>query len=382
MNRQQAPKFQLIEKINIIKAKKHLIDNKIPVYTINAGTEDIIKIEFIFEAGICFQDKSLIANCTNSMLEEGTKNLTSSEIAEKIDFYGAYIETKTGYDYASISLYCINKYFEQTIEIIADILQNPIFSEKELNIYLKNRQHKYLVNEQIIDNIARRKFFNSLFGEKHPYGKHAILSDFENVITNDLKKFFNKYYTSDNCKIIIAGKVYEKHLTIINNFFGKNNTKKHLIPNKTYSIESDKNKRIYIEKPKAVQSAIQIGKTFFNILHQDYPKMQVVNTILGGYFGSRLMKNIREDKGYTYGIYSAIISLKSSGIFTIVSEVKKEAKQNVIDEIYIEIDKLKNKLVEPEELNRVKNYLLGQIQEGFIDLLLFQQLLQIFLNTI
>ena len=366
MNRQQAPTFELIDHINIIRAKKNELDNKTPVYTINAGTEDIVKIEFLYEAGIWYQNKSLVASCTNSMLEEGTRKYTSMQIAEKIDFYGAHIELQIGYKYATLSLYCINKYFKQTIEIVSDILHKPIFPEKELSILLKNKKHNYIINEEVAEKVAGYKFSEALYGKEHPYGKYAKLPDYDKLKVTELKKFFENYYTTDNCKIIISGKINNDHITSINKFFGNRTThKKKFLQKNNTSINPNKDKRIFIERPDAVQSAIRVGKVLFNKLNPDFSRMTIVNIILGGYFGSRLMKNIREEKGYTYGIGSALVSLEESGYFTIASEVKKEVYLKVIDEIYIEINKLKRDLVSSEELSRVKNYIMGQMLKGF-----------------
>jgi predicted Zn-dependent peptidase len=120
-----------------------------------------------------------------------------------------------------------------------------------------------------------------------------------------------------------------------------------------------------IPRKEVFQSAIRVGKELFNRHHTDYAGMQVLNTVLGGYFGSRLMKNIREDKGYTYGIGSMIISLHHSGYFVIASEVGTGVTKKAVKEVFVEINRLRNELIPENELSLVKNYIMGQIIRMF-----------------
>ena len=119
------------------------------------------------------------------------------------------------------------------------------------------------------------------------------------------------------------------------------------------------NYRQSIEKEGALQSAIRIGKLMFNKTHPDFQSLQVLNTVYGGYFGSRLMSNIREDKGYTYGIGSGLVSLQHGGYFFITTEVGVDVTAKAIKEIYFEMDRLRKEKITTDELQLVKNYLLG-----------------------
>ncbi|MBK7183115.1 MAG: insulinase family protein [Bacteroidetes bacterium] len=203
-------------------------------------------------------------------------------------------------------------------------------------------------------------FYRITFGEKHPYGINVKESDFDAIKKKHLIDFYNKAYTSDNCKIILAGKIQDDVYELLEKHFGKNDwssNNQHIINDTT--IHTIKEREQIILKNDALQSAIRIGKIMFNKKHEDYQAMQILNTIYGGYFGSRLMSNIREDKGYTYGIGSGMVSLQNSGYFFISTEVGVDVCQNAINEIYFEMNRLKEELVSEDELQLVKNYLLG-----------------------
>ncbi len=367
LNRKIQPAYKSIDKINIIKAECHKLNNNIPLYVINAGTEDVIRIDLIFDAGVWSNPKPLVATTTNALIGEGTHTLNSAEIHEKLDYYGAFINHLVNKDSASVSLYSLTKYLKETLPVFEDIVKNPSFPQKELDIYLKNKTQSFIVENEKVSTLSLRKFLNVNFGTKHPYGSALELKDFKNVDRKQLLDHHTRLYNANSCKIIVSGKLTNDTMTLLQRSFGNADwvNKNFKDSKKIYEIDEDKKKRHIIEKNDAIQSAIRIGKKTINKTHPDYAGLQVLNTVLGGYFGSRLMSNIREDKGYTYGIGSVVMSLKNSGIFSIITEAGADVTKETINEIYFELDKLNNELIKSEELNLVKNYMLGEILKIF-----------------
>ncbi len=375
LNRAQAPQFTIVEKVEMIKAGIQQLKNKIPVYTVNGGTQDIVKIEFLFDAGIFKQIVPLQAVTVNALIEEGTSKLSADQIADAIDFYGAFLETNIGQDNASIVLYTLNKHLQSVLPIVEQIIKDAVFPQNELDIHLKNKKQQFHVNNQKVANVARKHFSELIFGAKHPYGINVKEADFEIINRSYLNEFYNNFYRSGSCKIILSGKVEESVFTLLDNHFGGNDwseytdkmndlNKQKYLTNNTIPIITSPDREHVIKKENAMQSAIRIGKVLFNKTHPDFQKLQILNTVYGGYFGSRLMSNIREDKGYTYGIGSGIVSLKNSGYFFISTEVGVDVCQNAIDEIYFEMQRLREELISEEELSLVKNYLLGSFLRG------------------
>lgn len=359
IDRTIAPEYKEIEKVDLVEARKKQLSNGVPLFVINAGSQELVKIEFLFPAGNIKSQKPLIAYCTNNMLKEGTRNSSSSEIAERLDYYGAFLETECHKDFASVVLYSLNKHLNKTIEILKEIILEPVFPQKELEVFLQNNKQKFMVSLSKVDFVARHKFTELLYGKEHPYGKVAEPEDYEQVKTEDLKEFYEQNYELSNANVIIAGYVTDDIVNIVDQAFGKVTATGKLAPGEnSFKIKSGNQKDI-IEKKDAIQSAIRIGRIMFSKTHPDYIPMQILNTVLGGYFGSRLMNNIREDKGYTYGIGSALVSLKQSGYFFITTEVGTDVTQKAINEIYYEVKRLREDLIPPAELELVKSYLMG-----------------------
>lgn len=361
LDRINPPEFKIIEQVNIVRATETRLDNGIPVYTINTGTQDLVRIELQFRAGIVYQSEPLVASSTNAMLTEGSKKFSAAEIAEAIDYYGAFLETDASQDFASLNLYTLTKHVGSVLPVLEDVVKNSVFPDSDLNIYVQNKRQKFLVSNKKVDSIARKKFKALIFGEKHHYGYNIKLEDYDEFHREHLIYFHNRFYRAGNCRIIIAGKVNDDLIPLLNKYFGGSDWQSELPPPQidTSTIATEKEKKHLVYKEDAVQSAIRVGRLLFNKTHPDYKAMQVVNAALGGYFGSRLMMNIREDKGYTYGIGSGLVSLQYAGYFFISTEVGVDVCSKALDEIYHELERLRKEPIPEEEMSLVRNYLLG-----------------------
>jgi len=360
LNRTLAPESLQVNEIKFLEPLAQHLDNGIPVFTINAGKQELVRIEFIFENVNWDASKPLQAVGVSHLINNGTDKLSAKEIADKVDYYGAFLQTEYGADQSSVKLYTLNKHLPSVLPILRSILNESIFPEQELAIFVQNQKQSLQVNLQKNDFLARRQFANSIFGNT-PYGSNIDAEDYNALKRDDLINYFKAAYKPENCTVIVAGKFEENEFAILNNVFGNQwqNTETSLI-NK-FTFEASPKGELLIERPEAIQSAIRMGALSISRNHHDFPGFQVLNCLLGGYFGSRLMANIREDKGYTYGIGSAVVSLRDAGYFFIATEVGTEVCNNALREIEKEIDLLKTELVADQELDLVRNYMLGSM---------------------
>ena len=360
--RNTAPDFKTVDSIEILADQKYSLSNNIPVHVINGGSQDVVKIEFIFNAGVWAQKSPLIASMASSMLNEGTNKYNAAEIAEKFDYYGAYIGFAAAKHDASISLYTLNKYLTETLELTEDLIKHSSFPKKEFQTVLLNKKQQYQIEHQKTNVLAKDKFNELIYGENHPYANTFSDEEFDQLDLEKVKAFYQKCYRPENCHIIIAGKVDDTVLEKLENLFGSEKWSiSKPIDNPGHDVVHSKDKTTFIPKDDAVQACIRIGRPIINKTHEDYTTLQLFNLILGGYFGSRLMQNIREDKGYTYGINSIVISHLKAGHFVIVTEVGSDVCKDAISEIFKEIKRLRDELVPEDELKLVKNYISGEM---------------------
>jgi len=367
IDRTQQPPIKTINSIDIRNANKYSLSNGLPVYSIHSGTEEILKVDLLFRAGSWFQPKPMVALATSEMLTEGSKKYSSQEIAGWLDYYGAFLKAAANKDVATVSLLTLKKYVRPTLEILAEILKNPTFPERELSIYLNNRKQQYLLDHSKVGTLSRVKFNEALFGNHHPYGRVPELEDHDQVRREDLQAFHQLHYNSGQCEILLTGNIDESVQSILDEYLGGNDWKGNgrEIKKSDFRAFTTTEKEVFTPKQDAVQSSLRLGKLLFNKRHPDFPGMQVVNTILGGYFGSRLMKKVREEKGYTYGIFSMMVPLVHEGYMTIASEVGAPVCRKAIDAIYQEIKRLRTEKVDRQELDMVRNYMMGQLLRAF-----------------
>ncbi len=354
-----------VQPLTLAPVRKVLLENAIPVYTIESGTEDITRMEFVFRAGQIKETSALQSSTTNMMLTEGSEDLTSEEINRLLDFYGVFFHLYADKDLAGLVVFFLSRHSEKVIQLSHQILFRPVFPEKEFSVLMKKRLRWYLVNREKVQNLAADKFFESIFGPSHPYGRQVNQKDFESLNTSMLKEFHNNFYTPGDLTIIVSGRPFTGTVEILNKYFGSLKTGVPSNDKSIISFNGEEDKKVRITKQGAVQSSIRIGSVTIDKRHPDYPGLKVMNTMLGGYFGSRLMKNIREEKGYTYGINSVLTSLNISGYKVVIADVSTKNAYFAIDEIYKEIKRLQNEAAGKEELEVVRNYLSGEMVRMF-----------------
>ncbi|MEA1878488.1 MAG: pitrilysin family protein [Bacteroidota bacterium] len=362
--RSKAPAFAIPEQLYPIKPDLYQSSLGFPIYTISAGTEPVVRLDFIFQAGTRYQNELFISGCTNSLLTEGTHCRTGKEIAETIDFLGSYIYPFYDRDEAGITMYCLEKHLKKNLELVLEILQKPSFPPEEIEIFKAKKRQSLILDKQKPEHAAREHFLENIFGQKHPYGIHGKLEDLDVLEQEKLVSFHQTFYNPTNMKIILTSRDCTEHLPFLEEMLSgwKSSPMSRPFPKPVPPPENQRPDHHYIEVNQATQTSIRLGKVMPDRHHPDYPMLSIINTILGGYFGSRLMQNIRENKGYTYGIGSGLISFKEQTILTISSSVTSEVYADAIKECFLELKKLREELVPEKELSRVRNYLIGDLQ--------------------
>jgi predicted Zn-dependent peptidase len=357
LDRINAPKSSSLETIKLIEGSSHVLKNGMPVYYINTPDCNVLRVDFVFNAGLRNQKMPGQATATGSMLSEGTSKYSAKELADALDNYGAYFQSKVHVDDAQITLYCLPKFLPQSLEYVYAVLTDCTFPERELETYKTNSIQRLLVNSQRNSFLNRRAFYSSIFGNTNSYGSPVNKGDYENISRGTASSFYQENYLPGIKYVLVSGQADGPILSLLD---GALSSLPFLpaAPSPIHLSES-RAENLFVENDNSVQSAIRIGRKLFGRNHPDFKKMQVLNLALGGYFGSRLMKNIREEKGLTYGIYSAVESYWDGGAFYVETEINNELRETGRTEILHEIGKLREELLPDQELNLVKNYLLG-----------------------
>lgn len=366
MDRTIQPEIQPLKNFHIQTPVRTTLPNGIPLTVINAGEQEVVRMDVLFSGGRWQQSQKLQALFTNRMLREGTTKYTAATIAEKLDYYGSWLELSSSSEYAYITVYSLNKYLAKTLEVVESMIKEPLFPQKELQTILDTNIQQYLVNTSKVDFLAHRSLLKFLYGEQHPCGKIVMEEDYHTITPEVLREFYERYYHSGNCSIFLSGKVTDDIISRVTDIFGIPFGQYQLqMPKLSFPFAAIPEKRIFTEREDAMQSAVKMGCTTITREHPDYPKLRVLMTLFGGYFASRLMSNIREDKGYTYGISAGVVFYPDSGLLIVSTETDNEYVEPLIQEVYHEIDRLHQEPVSAEELRMVRNYMLGEMCRSY-----------------
>ncbi len=362
LERKQAPKIvdAVDFNLHLRPAEKFTLDNGVDVYAINAGAEEVLSVEWVFYAGNWFEEKNLVAASTNFLLRNGTSQKNAFQINEHFEYYGSYLNRACYNETATITLHSLSKHIRELLPVVKELIVDSVMPQDELDIYRQNMKQRLKVNLKKSDFVANRLIDVHLYGKDHPYGKFSTAGEFDMLEREQLQSFYKRYYQQGKLIMFVAGKLPDGLFALLNKHFGDLPNKEGVLQNIPATSSVEKKYRV-INDPEGVQGSIRMARPFPNRHHPDFLKVQVLNTLLGGFFGSRLMSNIREDKGYTYGIHSYLQNHIHDTAWMISTEAGKDVSEAAIAEVYNEMKTLREELVDDEELLLVRNYMMGGI---------------------
>ncbi|HEY4966510.1 MAG TPA: pitrilysin family protein [Puia sp.] len=365
LNRKSAPEITDAINFQLGLPPYHKISlrNGVDVYILDMGTVDTLMMSMVFYSGNYFETENGVAAATNFMLKSGTRSKTAYDINDFFEYFGAYLNRQSGHETAELTLHCMKKHFAELLPVVAELIADSVFPEEELDIYKKNMQQRLQVNLRKNDFVAGRLIDSYLFGTDHPYGRFSSLDMYSALNIEGVKEYYKKRYLGGRCIIFIAGPLPAGIATLIDTHLGSLPLNGSAPPeSEPWAIVPAKEKKYRITNdPDSVQGAIRVARNFPNRHHPDFQKMQVLNNLFGGFFGSRLMANIREDKGFTYGIHSYLMNLVQESAFMISTEAGKDVTEETLREVYLEMKRLCDEPVPDDELKISKNYMIGTL---------------------
>ena len=332
--------------------------NDVPIYQIHKENAQVVLVDIIFKAGRLQEHKQMAASCTAALLSEGTTQRSSQEIAEYVDYHGATLRVRSDFDTTSIKLLSMTKHIDKLTGLLEEILTMPLFSQDELELIISRRKERLKMDLQKNDIISYRRLTESLFGYNHPYGYNSAPEKYDLIEQADLITHHAQLFNAQNCACFVAGEINPTIVARLKTILSSLPKGSEYVEHKRLSKQPS-SIRESVVRGNPLQTSIRMGRHCFSRNHPDYHKLLMANTILGGYFGSRLISNIREDKGLTYGIYSMLDTHMADGSLMISTDVDKSNVKQTIAEIKKELDRMCQEKVPEDELSLVRNYVSG-----------------------
>ena len=345
--------------IELQEAERTTLANGIELYTLHSDDFEVLRVSFVFRAGSACQRVPFSASAATNLLAEGSTRMTAQQIAERLDYYGSWYDVNIDRDYAYINFATLSKFFAETLAVAEEILLRPAFPDEELRIYAAKRRQRLAIERTKVDVRAREAFARALFGPTHPYGISSDAAEYDRLTRDDVVAFHRRHYTAENCFVVCSGRIGPGEKAVIAALAEQ--LPRGGVPDAVPFPPPVSEHEVFVEHPGAVQTSLRLGRLLFPRQHPDFVGMQVVATALGGYFGSRLMQNLRERNGYTYGVVAAMVNFERAGYFAVATQVGTDVAREALREIYREIERLREEPMPEEELELVKNMMSGEM---------------------
>lgn len=351
---------KLIAAPQFLPLNSNTLDNGISVYQLDGASQDVQRIELVFPAGKAMVNNPLVGSIFSKLILSGSKKFSAQVLNQQLDQWGVFAETDIGQTQTILRFYALNRVLDKLIPFIAEWIPQLAFPHDEFEREKTKHYQKFKVNLEKVNVLAARSFRKRLYHE-HPFGRIVEEEDFNQVQWEDMSRFFSEHAWTKGLQIYCAGKTNEKTLALLNAHLGQWSLTKEQFELEIGQPSNMHGELLRVEKNGALQSSIIVGGILPCIKHPDYPALKLSGMALGGYFGSRLMKNIREDKGYTYGINCSIKSQEEWSVLSISTEVGKEHAEDTLKEIFNEFNRWLEAGFEIGELQKVRNYMLGSL---------------------
>ena len=325
------------------------------VITIPIPDTPLVRVDFLFLGAQWVQNHPLQARFAFSQLREGTRRYEGDTYAETLDYYGATVTTACNLSYASVTLHCLQKFLEPVYDIVLSGITEPLYEQKKLDLALSQGRTTWQIQHQKVDTLCKEELYRRLFGPQHPMGHFPTLADYDTLTPDLLHAYHQAHIRSNYQAVLVTGNVEDfKDLEAVKEVNATNS-----FPVKQVLSTEEQHVRLESGLPR-VQAAVRLGCLMPTFDHPDMPLLRLAITLLGGYFGSRLMSNIREQRGYTYGINAILYYVPYNNALVIACETATQYAEAVVGEVRRELQRLCDEPVGEDELQMVKNYMEGQ----------------------
>ncbi len=335
--------------------------NGMKMWIASNGEEEINKLSIYMTGGAFQESRPVQATACSIAVFNGNSKMSFSQIAEAIDFYGAWRAAQVYDNCTAFSISSLNENFERTLPIFVESLRTPIFPDNEFEPIKRQLAVSCATAREKVKYIANKEIMRLYYGKNHPLATNPTPDDINALTQEHMRSFHSTFYKAQNCNVVFAGNISDREMAVVEDVLGEWQPSGEPAQQVELPFSPSSEMLKIVDKPGAVQSAIVMMLKTVPRQHPDYFKLRILCTVLGGYFGSRLMKNIREDKGYTYGISANHSGRAFDGYVGIATECDTRHTWDVISETHNEIKRLRDELISQQELETVKRYMLSDL---------------------
>ncbi len=361
-DRSQPPKAGPPRPLQLPAFDSKALSNGIPVVLVGMHEVPVAEMILVVRAGATADPAGCegLASMTAEMLDEGAGGRDALALADAIDFLGATLETGADWDASTVSLRVPVARLADALPLMADVALRPDFPDKELARLRKEALTALLQARDVPGRIASRAVAEAVFGKAHRYGRPETgdATSIAAISIAGLRSFHDARYTPQAATLVVVGDVTaESALPLLEKAFGawKPPAAAPAVPAVPAPPQVRERAVWLVDKPGSVQSAIRLGRVGVSWTDPQYAATEVMNTLLGGSFTSRLNDNLREKHGYTYGARSGFARYRTAGLFMAMADVQTDKTAPALTEFMKEITRIRTPPT-PEEAERARSY--------------------------
>ncbi|MBQ9077893.1 MAG: insulinase family protein [Muribaculaceae bacterium] len=362
LDRKTPPPVSGFAELHIPEVRHLTLDNGIPLTVLDSGEQEVNRLTLAWDGGIAETRLHAIASLTSNMLREGSRHHSGSEIAETFDYNGSWLKSSVMSHHTSVVAHSLNSRTAEILPILSEIVTEPVFPEKEFSVLREKAARSIELEREKVEYYSSVNLRRMTMGHNHPLAHNDEPDEVRAISTEDLYTHHQRVFNKATCEIFLAGRITPAIEETVNRNFGIGER-----PAESISLDilpfspSDGDRLKITKRDNALQSSVKIAIPTIGRDHPDYIPLRIAIIALGGYFGSRLMTNIREDKGYTYGINASLLGYREGGLITISSQCDNRYVNPLLDEVKKEITRLASETFPPDELERVKKHVMTQL---------------------
>lgn len=364
LNRLQPPPTFPLTQIVLPTPTVSQLPNGARLHLLANDAQPVLRLQVVLPAGKRQEPLASLSQLAARMLTEGTATRSAREIADTVAFYGASLDCEAGPDRATLTLYCLARHLPALLPLVAEVLAAPSFPAEELRQLQTRMSQNIRVERQKTSYRASEELNRQLFGEDSAYGRPFDEASFNQLTAAELRAFHATAYAPGGAEIFLSGDVAASAAEVAATLGQWQPVAAAAAVPLAPAAEAPATlatNLVTVPVEGSIQASLRVGRRWPALTETQTPELLLLVKILGGYFGSRLMRNIREDKGFTYGIHASVVAREQAASLAIGTDVNGESADATRHEIAYELERLQTEPLGDDELETVKNYTLGKL---------------------
>lgn len=363
LDRSHAPAVHAMGHLQLPEARELRLDNGTVLRWLNGGTQDINQLVLAWPGGFAEGKSRTVASLATQLLREGAAGMSGNDISEALDFRGAMLRLGATEHYSLLMIASLNSMADGLLPLLTDIITRPDFPERAIEVYRDREVQNYNISCSKVDFLSQEAIAPLIMGADNPLARPMALAEIEEATHSDLADYHSRVYSAAGCQAFLSGRISPELLRDVARFLESLPSDAPACPLNINPYAAQQPQEVAVSKPDAQQSSVRVAFPAPARSHPDYIPLRFAVMALGGYFGSRLMRNIREDKGYTYGISAHLLGTLDGSYISIAAETANELVRPLLGEVAGELTRLATEPMDNSELMRLRQHIAATLME-------------------